>query len=225
MSRRIALRLCVLQLTFQIMPSVYDLKPRFQALLRPLMRRLADLGLTPNAVTLAAIVGSIAAGFAVSFAKSRPALLVVLPVWLFVRMALNAIDGMMARELGMSTQLGAVLNELGDAISDLGLYLPLAFVYEPARWPVIAFSIGAILTEFSGVLGRALGASRHYEGPMGKSDRAFVVGALGLATFLFPAIFNTWPWIFAIAALLTALTCLNRVSRALKELRAVAVKN
>jgi phosphatidylglycerophosphate synthase len=138
-------------------------------------------------------------------------------------MALNAIDGMMARELHMSTQLGAVLNELGDAVSDLGLYLPLAFVYEPACWPVVAFSIGGVLTEFSGVLGRALGASRHYEGPMGKSDRAFVVGALGLATFLFPDIIRGWPWIFAIAAALTAVTCLKRISQALKELRAADV--
>jgi hypothetical protein len=54
---------------------------------------------------------------------------------------------------------------------------------------------------------------------MGKSDRAFVVGALGLATFLFPDIVKAWPWIFAVAALLAAGTCLNRVSKALKELR------
>lgn len=206
------------------MPSVYDLKPRFQALLRPLMRRIAALGLTPNAVTVIAIVGSIAVGAAASFAKSRPASLLLLPSWLFIRMALNAIDGMMARELGMSTQLGAVLNELGDAVSDLGLYLPLAFVYETAQWPIVAFSIGAVLTEFSGVLGRALGARRHYEGPMGKSDRAFVVGALGLATFLFPLVGKAWPWIFAAAALLTAVTCFNRVSQALKELRSRGVK-
>lgn len=200
------------------MPSVYDLKPGFQALLRPLMHRLAALGFTPNTVTLIAIAGSLVIGAAVSFGASRPALLLLLPAWLFARMALNAIDGMMARELNMSTHLGAVLNELGDAVSDLGLYLPLAFVHEPARWPVIAFSIGAVLTEFSGVLGRALGASRHYEGPMGKSDRAFVVGALGLATYLFPDITKAWFWIFAIAAVLTLVTCLNRVSRALKEL-------
>lgn len=202
------------------MPSVYDLKPKFQALLRPVMRGIARAGLTPNAVTLIAIVGSIAVGAGVAFAVARPSLLLLLPVWLFVRMALNAIDGMMARELGMSTELGAVLNELGDAVSDLGLYLPLAFVYQPARWPIIAFSIGAVLTEFSGVLGRALGASRHYEGPMGKSDRAFVVGALGLVTFLVPNVLKAWPWIFAIAALLTAVTCLNRISKALTELRA-----
>ena len=206
------------------MPSVYDLKPKFQNLLRPAMNALARAGLTPNVVTVTAIVGSILAGVAVSQSAAKPALLLLLPVWLFLRMALNAIDGMMARELGMSTQLGAVLNELGDAVSDLGLYLPLAFVYEPARWPVVAFSIGAVLTEFSGVLGRALGASRHYEGPMGKSDRAFVVGALGLATFLFPRALSAWPWIFAVASLLTIATCLNRVAQALKELRSREMK-
>ena len=188
------------------------------------MQALAARGLTPNVVTLAAIGGSIGAGIIVSFGGTRPGLLLLLPAWLFIRMALNAIDGMMARELAMSTQLGAVLNELGDAISDLGLYLPLAFVHEPALWPIVAFSIGAILTEFSGVLGRALGASRHYEGPMGKSDRAFVVGALGLATFFFPDVLKAWPWIFAIAAFLTGVTCVNRVARALKELRSQAVK-
>ncbi len=206
------------------MPSVYDLKPKFQGLLRPAMNAMARAGLTPNIVTVTAIVGSILVGVAVSQSAAKPTLLLLLPVWLFVRMALNAIDGMMARELGMSTHLGAVLNELGDAVSDLGLYLPLALVYEPARWPVIAFSIGAVLTEFSGVLGRALGASRHYEGPMGKSDRAFVVGALGLATFLFPAVLSAWPWIFAVASLLTVATCLNRVAQALKELRSREVK-
>jgi len=187
------------------------------------MARMARLGVTPNLVTVAAIVGSLIVGAWVSYGF-KPVLLLMLPVWLFLRMALNAIDGMMARELGMSTQLGAVLNELGDAVSDLGLYLPLAFVSEPAQWPIVAFSIGAVLTEFSGVLGRALGASRHYEGPMGKSDRAFVVGALGLLTFCFPDVVKAWPWVFGIAAVLTAVTCLNRVSQALKELRSRDVK-
>src|SRR5215471_13784936 len=110
------------------MPSVYDLKPRFQNLLRPLMRSMASMGLTPNAVTMLAIIGSIAVGAAVSQAAKRPALLLLLPGWLFARMALNAIDGMMARELSMSSNLGAILNEFGDAVSDLSLYLPLAFV-------------------------------------------------------------------------------------------------
>lgn len=183
------------------------------------MLGLARAGLTPNIVTIAAITGSIIVGAVVSFAGTKPALLLLLPAWLFARMALNAIDGMMARELSMATELGAVLNELGDAVSDLGLYLPLAFIDERARWPVIAFSIASVLTEFCGVLGRAIGASRRYDGPMGKSDRAFVVGALGLVTFLLPDALDYWRWIFSAAAMLAALTCLNRLAKALKEIR------
>lgn len=200
------------------MPSVYDLKPRFQSLLRPTMRGMATARMTPNVVTAAALAGSIAVGAAIPLWHAPEALL-LLPVWLFVRMALNAIDGMMARELDMASPLGAVLNELGDAISDVGLYLPLAFLDARFAWPVIAFAIGAVLTEFCGVLARALGATRRYDGPMGKSDRAFVVGALALATYFYPRALGIWPLFFWICAALTAVTCVNRLTRALRELR------
>jgi CDP-diacylglycerol---glycerol-3-phosphate 3-phosphatidyltransferase len=200
-------------------PSVYDLKPKFQALLRPLMNRLVSVGFTPNAVTLLALLGSVAVGGLLLQAHGTPSLLLLLPMWLFARMALNAIDGMMAREHQMATPLGAVLNELGDVASDLALYLPLAAVEEQSRWLVVGFCIGAILTEFCGVLGQALGTSRHYEGPMGKSDRAFWVGALAVVTFASPKTYEFWPWVFGIGALLTAVTCGNRLARTLAELK------
>src|SRR5262245_24671185 len=134
------------------MASVYDLKPRFQQLLRPLIASLARAGFTANSITIIALAGSLLVGIGVGFAGINRALLLLLPVWLFARMALNAIDGMMARELGMSSQLGAVLNESGDAASDLALYLPLAIVSSASLWPVVGFAIGAVLTEFCGVL-------------------------------------------------------------------------
>jgi phosphatidylglycerophosphate synthase len=201
------------------MASVYDLKPRFQALLRPLISRLAALGCTPNIVTSVALLISIAVGGLILRFHENPHILFLLPIWLFLRMALNAIDGMMARELNMKSTLGAVLNEAGDVISDLALYLPLALVHPPSLWWIIAFSFGAVFTEFCGVLAQALGTKRHYEGPMGKSDRAFVVGAIGLVTALAPNVFQYWPMLFAIAAALTVLTCLNRLKHALAELR------
>jgi hypothetical protein len=40
------------------MPSVYDLKPRLQRFLRPLMAKMTRLGLRPNHVTIAAVMGS-----------------------------------------------------------------------------------------------------------------------------------------------------------------------
>lgn len=201
-----------------MIPSVYHLKAGFQGVLRPAMGRLAAAGCTPNAITLTAIGGSLAVGGVMLLAKERPAVLLLLPVWLFARMALNAMDGMMARERQMATPLGAVLNELGDVVSDLGLYLPLAVVWEPVRWPVVAFALGAVLTEFCGVLGRALGAERQYQGPMGKSDRALVAGGLGLLTALMPGAFCLWPWAFTLASLLMAVTCWNRISAALARL-------
>src|SRR6266571_6556504 len=121
------------------MPSIYDLKPRFQALLRPLVARLAAWGFTPNFITSLALAVSVAIGSLVLFAARHPLALFLLPIWLFARMALNAIDGMMARDLNMKSSLGAVLNELGDVLSDLALYLPLAFVQTSSPWPIIGF--------------------------------------------------------------------------------------
>jgi len=77
------------------MPSIYDLKPGFQSLLRPLVNGLARCGATANQVTLAACC------FAWRRMLDRVAhggrMLLILPAVLFVRMALNAMDGMLAR--------------------------------------------------------------------------------------------------------------------------------
>jgi CDP-diacylglycerol---glycerol-3-phosphate 3-phosphatidyltransferase len=200
------------------MASIYDLKPRFQNLLRPLARPLVRLGVTPNLITWAALIGSISAGGMVWLAGDRAACLALLPAWLLVRMALNAMDGMMAREYRMATSRGAALNELGDLLSDLALYLPLAYLRAGALWPVIAFVFGAMLTEFCGLLGQALGGRRVNDGPMGKSDRAAFIGVLVLLTLAAPSIIAVWPWVFTLAALGALLTCWNRLSHALREI-------
>ena len=200
------------------MASIYEFKPRFQAALRPVLNWLARGGATPNMITGAAIIGSMVAGTGLLFARERSPLLLILPVWLLARMALNALDGMLAREHHMTTPLGAALNELGDVMSDLAIYLPLAILFDEVRWPVIAFSIGAVLTEFSGLLGQVLGGMRRYDGPMGKSDRALLAGTLGLVTFFVPQARTIWPWAFGLGAVLALWTCWNRVRRALIEL-------
>src|SRR5262245_51217950 len=98
------------------MPSIYQIKPRFQALLRPLVRALAAGGVTANQVTLAAAVLSIAGGAVLAHWAEQRAVWLLLPVVLFLRMALNAIDGMLAREHGQKSALGAYLNELCDVV-------------------------------------------------------------------------------------------------------------
>ena len=118
------------------MASIYDLKPAFQGLLRPLTRALFGAGVTANAVTIAAAVLSLVVGGALALRPGSRGVLLLLPAVLFARMALNAIDGMLAREHGQKSKLGALLNELGDVVSDAALYLPLgarARVRSPAR--------------------------------------------------------------------------------------------
>lgn len=199
------------------MASIYDLKPKFQALLRPVARRLAAAGATANQVTVAAALLSIAAGVAIALWSDRSWPLLLLPVVLFVRMAFNAIDGMLAREHGMKSKLGAVLNELGDVVSDTGLYLPLAWVEGVSAPLVVIITILAAISEMTGVVGVQIGASRRYDGPLGKSDRAFAFGLLGL---LLGCGVPRGPWVtvfLAVMVALAALTIVNRARRALEE--------
>ncbi|WP_248323663.1 CDP-alcohol phosphatidyltransferase family protein [Caballeronia sp. Sq4a] len=160
--------------------SLYALKPRFQNLLRPLTDWLFRHGVTANQVTLTAAGGSIAVGAVAAFGSPRHSLFLLIPLWLFIRMALNAIDGMLAREHGQKSALGAYLNELGDVVSDVALTLPFLAVQAFCAADVWLFALLAAIAECAGLAGPLAGASRRYDGPFGKSDRAFVLGAFAL---------------------------------------------
>jgi CDP-diacylglycerol--glycerol-3-phosphate 3-phosphatidyltransferase len=203
------------------MPSVYDLKPKFQGIFWPVTNALAGIGITANQVTLAALLMSFATGTAIYFSRSLRILL-LLPLVLFVRMALNAIDGMLAREHNQKTPLGAILNELGDVLSDAALYLPLAFFLPFDPVAIVLIVLLATITEMTGVLGVQIGASRRYDGPMGKSDRAFVFGALGLLLGMSLPIFPAVRPVLWIVVFLLVLTIFNRARGALREIRGEA---
>lgn len=201
------------------MASIYDIKPAFQNLLRPGVRWLAGQGVTANQVTLAAMLLSLLVGAALLYPGWQPGIYWAIPLVMLVRMVLNAIDGMLAREHGMQSALGGILNELCDVLADTALYLPFALLPGANLWLVVGIVIAAIISEMAGVVAVQIGASRRYDGPMGKSDRAFVFGALALAVGL------GWQgaWInvlFGVVLLLLAVTIVNRCRKALAEVRA-----
>lgn len=199
------------------MPSIYDLKPRFQTLLRPLNASMVGLGITANMVTLAALVLSLLLGLALSFDPQNRLWLLLMPLWLFLRMALNAIDGMLAREHNMQSRLGALLNEMGDVLSDAALYLPLALIPGLPASAVVLIVLLSVMVEMVGVVSVQIGGSRRYDGPFGKSDRAFAFGliCLLLGLGLAPGSWSDWLlWALVAASLLTLV---NRGRQALKE--------
>ena len=198
--------------------SIYALKGRFQDLLRPAVRGLYRMGITANAVTVAAAVVSLLVAVAVwCCAPAQPLLYLLLPLWMLLRMALNAVDGMLAREFGQQSRLGAYLNELCDVIADAALYLSLLSVPGVRPETLWLLSWTAALSEYAGVLGLMVGASRRYDGPMGKSDRAFVIGALGLLLACEWVGAMTVTGVAAVMAVLCVLTMVNRVRRGLRE--------
>ncbi|MCA0973489.1 CDP-alcohol phosphatidyltransferase family protein [Halomonas denitrificans] len=206
------------------MASVYDLKPRFQGLLRPLVRRLQGRGVSANQVTLAALLLSLLVAGVVALTAADPdasrGWFLLIALWLPLRMAFNAVDGMLAREHHQQTRLGAYLNELCDLVSDAALFVPFALLPDAHPLPVLVALVMALIVEYAGVMGPLVGASRRYDGPMGKSDRALVIGLLALAI----ALGLTTPWVVAtvfwLMSALMLVSLSHRVRRGIAEANA-----
>ena len=196
------------------MGSTYQLKSQFQSLLRPLAVRLYRTGVTANQITIGACLISAALGAVAAAKHEYHYLFLLISFWCLLRMAANALDGMLAREFGQASRLGAVLNEIGDVISDIALYLPFAFVAGSQPWLVVAVVLLAVLSEFAGLLGAAMGTARAYDGRMGKSDRALVFGIVGLVAGCGVPIAAFVNWIWTATLVLLVLTIVNRARSA-----------
>ena len=199
------------------MPSIYDLKPKFQQLLRPATALLHWAGCSANSVTVVAALASAAYGLWLALDPANHWAWLLLPAFLLLaRMALNAIDGMLAREYGQQSQLGALLNEAGDVVADTALYAPFALLPGVHALPVLAVVFLAGLSEFVGVLGQVVGGGRRYDGPCGKSDRAVAFGALALLLGLGVPLAPYLDYVMVALAGLLVLTIRNRARRALR---------
>ena len=197
------------------MISVYKLKPKFQQLLHPLLVWLHRRGVTANEITVVAIVFSFGIGVLFWEASAVPLFFLALPIGLLVRMILNALDGMMAREFGQTSRLGEVLNEVGDVVSDVFIFFPLLKYHPESLYWVVAFIVLSVLNEFAGVIGKVLGGQRRYEGPMGKSDRALLMGIYGLLAYFGVGIQTYSQVVFAIVIALLLLSTFTRLKKGL----------
>lgn len=194
--------------------SIYQLKPKFQQLLRPLLSVLARRHVTPNQITVLAMLLSLLYGAALAGFPHDSRLWAGVPLFMFLRMALNAIDGMLATYTGQKTRLGALLNEICDQVSDAALVLPFALATGIHASLLVIVALLALLVEFAGVAALLTGSPRRFDGPMGKSDRAFAFGLLALLIAAGAPAF----WLNALLAvvlLLLLITLLHRVRRAL----------
>lgn len=200
------------------MISIYELKPKFQQLLKPVVNFLHRMNVTPNQVTVFACLLSITVGLLFYFNHESSWIYIVIPIFMFVRMALNAVDGVLANDFNLQSRLGKYLNELTDVISDAALLLPFILIVDPHPVTVVIFITLSIISEMAGVMGENISGIRQYSGPMGKSDRAFLIGAISVLLIFWHS-FTQYLWIvFLIASVLVIVNTYSRVKKGLEEI-------
>ena len=197
------------------MLSIYKVKPSFQKLLTPVLEVLYRWNIRPNQITMASIFLSLGIGVAFWLADGYHFLFLVLPLGLLVRMGLNALDGMMAKNYNMQSKKGEVLNEVGDIISDMFIFFPLMKFEKDIIYVIVIFICLSLINEFSGLIGKVVGKERCYDGPMGKSDRAFAIGLYGIASFLNLSLLDYSVYFFLCLILLIILSSYSRIQNAL----------
>ncbi|MEC7118832.1 MAG: alpha/beta fold hydrolase [Pseudomonadota bacterium] len=190
--------------------SIYSLKPLLQHQLRPYVNQLATRGVTPNQITYTAAAISLSAGFLLVKSQNNKHWL-LLPFVMTLRMVLNAMDGMLAREHGMQSPVGAVLNEVGDVVSDTALLYPLKTLNGVSTGNTAKVIGLSWLTEIVALAAQKLTGQRANMGWMGKSDRAAALGALGLWVGLG---FRTHPYALLIMRVMKVLLFLTSLQRA-----------
>lgn len=196
------------------MISVYQIKPRFQQLLLPVLKMLHRRGVSANAITVVAILLSAGTGLAFWWAES-PLMFLWVALALLLRMALNALDGMMARTYQMQSRLGEVLNEVGDIVSDVFLFFPLVKLSYVQPHLLFVFIVLSVINEFAGVLSKAMGGERRYDGPMGKSDRALFLGLLCILLYFWPVVQDYVNIAFLLATALLLLSTYTRLKKSI----------
>lgn len=202
-----------------ILISIYEIKPKFQQLLMPIVDWMRKIGMTPNQVTILALLLSIVTGIIISIFHENKWIYILMPIVMFVRMALNAIDGVMAKKYQMKSHLGLLLNELGDVISDLFLFIPFVFIAEDYGIGILLFISLSIISEMAGVTVQVIGSSRRYDGPMGKSDRAFIIGFISFLIFVHLNIIPYLHFVFYVCSILMLINIYNRITKGLKEVK------
>ena len=159
---------------------------------------------------------SIWVGVMIALTHEVKGIFLFVPIFMFVRMALNAIDGLLAKEHNMQTKRGAMFNEMSDVIADVALFLPFAFISGVNPIYVVLFAVVGVFNEMAGVVAQTLNGERRYDGPMGKSDRVFVVGVISLLLGLGVEAGLWVDVMFMVATLLAILSTYNRAMRGSK---------
>src|SRR5437867_13104224 len=154
-----------------------------------MFRRTADgatnlcvrLGIPPDAISYLSILAALAAALCFWKSGRNGWLLIIAPLFCFLRLWFNMLDGMVAVAAGKASARGEIVNDLPDRISDVIIFVGVA--HSGLMNPFIGYwtAILAVITAYVGLFGQALGVQREFGGIMSKPWRMV---ALSLGAWL-----------------------------------------
>ena len=199
------------------MISIYKIKPKFQQLLMPFLKLLRRLRVSPNSITIFSILLSFVIAYFFWNTSDNSSYFLIVAFGLLLRMMLNALDGMMARIYNLQSKLGEILNEVGDIISDVAIYFPLILFEFLEIEIAIIFILLSIINEFCGVIAKVISGERRYDGPMGKSDRAFLVGVICIVYYFTNGLDPYMNYIIGGSSILMIFSSYVRLTKSMKN--------
>jgi CDP-diacylglycerol--glycerol-3-phosphate 3-phosphatidyltransferase len=190
--------------------GIYSIKPAFRKLLKPVEQLMVHRGISADALTITGLAFAGVAGFGLWAGRAGNGWLLLVPLGAFLRMAANALDGMVATSTGTARPAGEVLNEVTDRIGDVAVFLPLTLVPGVSDALVAASLSAMLVASYVGIAIKAAGGPRVYSGIMGKPDRMFVVGAAALIAVPMDDPGTVFDWALAIILAGAVVTILMR---------------
>ena len=128
-------------------------------------------GIHPDSISYLSLIAAAIAALCFRESSHYPLLLVIAPLFCYLRLWCNMLDGMVAIAASQASWRGELLNDLPDRISDVLIFVGAAH----SGWinPLLGYgaAIMALLTAYIGMLGQAVGVQREFSGLMSKPWR------------------------------------------------------
>jgi len=183
-------------------------RPHVQGIVQPVVDLARKIGITPNGLSLASFLVSILAGIA--FYAGGVALGVVMVAFNAV---FDALDGALARDMGIAGLRGDFLDHVIDRYADIFIITGI-FAGGAASWPIGVFALtGVLMSSYLGTQAQAVGVGRYYGGILGRADRLVLIMIAGVLTILIPGEIyglNYLGWLLVIFGILGHYTAFQR---------------